>query len=125
MPYFSATRLSVMHDQLLVVGGDVGVFEDRGDLVLARGHFVVPRLDRHAQLEQFSLGFEHEGQHALGNGTEIMIFEFLTLGRLRTEQGAAGGEQVGPGKVEVTVDQEVLLLGAGGRRDEGGVVVAE
>ena len=96
----------------------LAVFEDRGDFVLARRHFVVPRLDRNAELEQLALGFEHEGQHALGNGAEVMILEFLALGRLGAEQGAAGGEQVGPGEVEVAVDQEVFLLGAGGRGDD-------
>jgi hypothetical protein len=34
-PYFCATRLQRLHDELLVVGGDVGLLEDRRDLVLA------------------------------------------------------------------------------------------
>ena len=34
-------------------------------------------------------------------------------------------DQVGPGEVEVAVDQEVFLLGAGGGRDRAGVRVAE
>ena len=71
------------------------------------------RLDRNAQLEQLALDLEHEGQHALGNGAEIMVFELLALGRLGAEERAAGGEQVGTGEVEVAVDQEVFLLGAG------------
>ena len=125
MPYFSATRRSVIMIKLLVVGGHVGRLEDRGHFVLGRGHFVVPGLDRHAQLEQFALGLQHEGQHALGNRAEIVVFELLALGRLGAEQRAAGGEQVGPREVEVAIDQEVLLLRAGGRRDQGPVGVAE
>ena len=118
MPYFSATLLQRHHDQLLMVGGDVGVFVDRGDFVLRRSDFVVPRLHRNAELEQLALDFEHEGQHALGDRAEVMIFELLPLRRLGAEQRAAGVEQVGPGEEEVAVDQEVFLLGTGGRGDE-------
>ena len=125
MPYFCATRCRVMHDHLLMIGGHVGVFVDRGDFVLGRSDFVVPRLDRHAQLEQLALGFQHAGQHALGNRAEVVVFEFLALGRLGAVQRAAGGDQVGPGEVEVAVDQEVFLLGAGRGRDRAGVLVAE
>ena len=79
------------HDQLLMVGGQVGVLEDRGDFVLRRGDFVVPGLDRHAQLVQLALGLEHAGQHALGDGAEVLVFQLLALGRLGAEQRAAGG----------------------------------
>ncbi len=113
------------HDQLLMVGGQVGRFEDRRDFVLAGGYLVVPRFDRYAQLVQFALDFQHEGQHALGNGPEIVIFEFLALGGLGAKQRAASGEQVGPREVEVAVDQEVFLLGTGRRSDERTVIVAE
>ena len=54
-----------------------------------------------------------------------MIFELLTLGRLRAEQGAAGRQQVRSGEEEMSIDQEVLLLGAGRRRDERAVRLAE
>ncbi len=55
MPYFSATRRSVIMIKLLVVGGDVGRLEHRGDFVLCRSDFVVAGLDRNAQLEQLAL----------------------------------------------------------------------
>ena len=110
MPYFSATRLSVMPDQLLMIGRQVRVFEDRGDFILCRSDFVVPRLDRDAELEQFALGVEHEGQYPLGNRAEIMVLEFLAFRRLRAEQGPPRREQVGPREVEIPVDQEVFLF---------------
>ena len=125
MPYFSATRLQRDHDQLLVIVGQVGRLEHRGDFVLSRGHFVVAGLHRNAELEQLALDFEHEGQHALGDRAEVVVFELLALRRLGAEQRAAGGQQVGPGEEEVAVDQEVFLLGAGGRRDERAVGLAE
>ena len=113
------------HDQLLVIVRQVGRLEHRGDFVLGRGHFVVARLHRDAQLEQLALDFQHEGQHALGNRAEVVIFELLALRRLRAEQRAAGRQQVGPREEEVAVDQEVFLLGTGRRRDERAVRLAE
>src|ERR1700737_3543481 len=38
------------HRQLLMIGADVRVLEDRSELVLVRGDLVVARLDRHAEL---------------------------------------------------------------------------
>ncbi len=78
------------HREHLVIGGQVRVFEDGSDLVLAGGDFVVARLDRDRQLEHFRLGIGHAGQHALGNRAEVLIFEFLALGGLGAEKGAAG-----------------------------------
>ena len=104
------------HHQLLMVGGEVGALEHRRDLELAGRDLVVPGLDRDAELEQLALGVQHEGEHALGDGAEVVVLELLALGRLGAEQRAAGVEQVGPGEEEVPVDQEVLLLGAGSRR---------
>ena len=106
-----------LHDQHLVIGREVGVLEDRRDLVLARGDFVVPRLDRHAELEQLGFALGHAGEHALGDRAEVLVFQFLALGRLGAEERAAGVDQVGPGVEEVLVDQEVFLLRADGRED--------
>ena len=82
-------------------------------------------LHRNAELEQLALDFQHEGQHALRDGAEVMIFELLTLRWLRAEQRATSGQQVGPGEEEVAIDQEVFLLGASGRSDERAVRLAE
>ena len=93
-----------LHRHHLMVGGDVGILEDRRDFVLARGDLVVPRLDRHADLVQLALDVHHETEHAIGDRSEIMIFHFLTLRRPRTEQGAAGVDQVGTAEVEPAID---------------------
>ena len=106
-----------LHRQHLVIGGQVRVLEDRRDFVLARRDFVVPGLDRHAELEQLRLGVGHAGQHALGDGAEVLVFQFLALGRLGAEERAAGVDEVGPGVEEVLVDEEVFLLGADGGED--------
>ena len=105
------------HDHLLMVGRHVGVFVDRRDFVLRRRHFVVTRFDGHAQFVQLALRFQHACQDTLGNGAEVVVFEFLSLGRLGAVQGAAGSHQVRPAEEEVPVDQEVFLLRTGRRND--------
>ena len=114
-----------LHRQLLVVGADVRVLEDRRDLVLARRDLVVAGLDRHAELGQLALGLEHEGEHALGDRAEVVVVELVALRRLGAEQRAAGGDQVGALEEVLLVDQEVLLLGADRGEDALGVLVAE
>ena len=106
-----------------MVGADVRVLEHRSYLVLRRGHLVVARLDRHAQLGELELGLHHAGEHALGDGAEVVVVELVALGRLRAEEGPARVDEVGPLEVELLVDQEVLLLGAdGGEHARGGLV---
>ena len=107
--------LQHLHRHHLVIDGDVGVLEDRRDLVLARRDLVVARLHRHADLEQLELGLGHARQHALGDRAEVLVFHLLPLRRLRAEERAARVDQIGAREVEVAIDQEVLLLGTAGR----------
>jgi hypothetical protein len=97
-PYLSAVLRKDLHRQVLVIGRKIGVFENRGDFILAGGHFVVAGFDRNAELEQFKFRVSHERQHALGDRTEILVFQFLALGRRGAKQGAAGGDQIGAEK---------------------------
>ena len=113
------------HQQLLVVGGDVGPLEHRRDLELAGGDFLMPGLRRNAELEQLPLAIHHEAEDALRDGTEVVVVEFLALRRLGAEQRATGAHQVGAGQEEVPVDQEVLLLRAGERDDVVDLLVPE
>ena len=111
--------LQRLHDEHLVVGGDVARLEERRDLVLAGRDLVVPGLDRHAEPVELPLGLGHAGEHPRRDGAEVVVLELLALGRLGAEQGALAGQQVGPREVEVPVDQEVLLLGADRGVDPG------
>ena len=124
-PVAAGDVLHDLHRQLLVVGADVGVLEDRRDLVLGRRDLVVAGLDRHAELGQLVLGLEHAGEHALGDRAEVVVVELLALRRLGAEQRAAGDDEVGALEVVLLVDQEVLLLGADRREDVLGGRVAE
>ena len=101
-----------LHDQHVVVGGDVGVLEQRGQFVLTGRDLIVPGLDRDAQLVKLELGLEHAGQDPLGDGAEVVVFHLLPLGGLGAEEGPAGVDQVGSSEVEVLVDQEIFLLGS-------------
>ena len=82
-------------------------------------------LDGNTKLEQLTFAFEHEGQHSFGNRTEVVVLEFLTLGRRGAEQRAARGEQIGPRKIKVPIHEKVFLLGSGGRGDERTIFMAE
>ncbi len=86
---------------------------------------VVAGLNRYAEFVELSLGFVHAGEHALRDDTEILIFEFLTLRRTGAEKGATSRNEIGAREVEITVDQEIFLLGTGGGRDHRNILVAE
>ena len=64
-----------------------------------------------SEAPQLTIEIRHERNHAGLDGTEVVVIELLMLGRGTTEQGAPGLDQVEPLFIEITVDQEVLLLG--------------
>src|SRR6201991_3750249 len=73
------------HQQLLMIGCEVGALEHRRDLELSRSHLVVPSLCRDAQLEQLTLSVHHETQHPLRHRAEVVVVELLSLGWLGAE----------------------------------------
>ena len=113
------------HHELVVVDGEVGRFEHRGDLVLARSHFVMVRADRNAELVEFALGLRDAAHDAAGHDAVVLVFKFLPLGRFRAEQRTPGGEQIGTAEHEVPVDEEKFLLQPGVRNDGQGGLLAE
>ena len=90
-----------------MVRSHVGVFIHGGHFILPRCHFVVAGFDGHAQFVQFTLGFQHTGQHTLRNCAKIMIIKLLAFGRGRAKQGAPGSHPVGAGPEEGAVDAEI------------------
>jgi hypothetical protein len=88
-PWRSATLRSTSHDELVVVDGDVGLFEERRHLELARRDFVVARDDRHAELVELVLDFADAGLHALRDATEVVVFELLAARRRGADERAA------------------------------------
>jgi hypothetical protein len=106
-----------LHDQHLVVAGDVRRLEHGGELELAGRDLVVARLDRHAQAIQLLLDLGHEAEDARRDRAEVVILHLLALGRLRAEERPIARHEVGPHEVQVAIDEEVLLLAAERRVD--------
>ena len=109
-----------LHGQLVVIGGDVGRFEDGRHLVLCRCDLVVLGLGVYAHLPQLLVEIVHERLDTRADGAEIVVFQLLTLGCRRTEQRAAGQNQVAALGVVLFIDEEVFLL----RADRGGHALA-
>ena len=100
------------HDEHVVVAGEVEFLEQRGDFILCRSDFVVAGFRRDAESPESLFNIGHEGEDAMSDGTEVVVFKLLVLRRRSAEQGASGLHEVGTCEVEVLVDQEVLLFGA-------------
>ena len=103
-----------MHGEHLVVDRDVGVFEHRRDFVLTGGHFVVSGHRRNAKLHQLAFDVIHVGQHAFGDGAEVVVVELMAFRAVRPKQGATTEPQVFPVFHEAFVDQEIFLFAAQG-----------
>jgi hypothetical protein len=115
--------LQRLHQQHLMVARDVTRLEQGRDLILSRRHLVVPGLHRHAQPVQLPLGLGHKGEHPGRNGSEIVVFQLLALGRLGSEERPLAGQQVGPLVEQLAVHQEVFLLRSDGGDDPGDPLV--
>ena len=113
------------HRQLVVVGGDVGGGEDRGQFMLRRCNLVVLGLGGDAELPQLHIQVGHESRNPFLELAEIMVFQFLSLGRLGAEKRPAGQNQVFALVEQLFIDQEILLLRADGGGDTLGRRVAE
>ena len=114
-----------LHGQLVVVGGQVRILEDGGQLMLGRRYFVVLGFRVNPQLPQLLVQILHEGGDTGLNGAEVMVLQLLALRRLGAKKGATGIHQVLAFFKECLVDEEVFLLGTYGGDDSFGVLVAE
>ena len=101
-----------VHNELVLVVGQVGFPEDGGHFKLAGSHLVVAGFQRNAQVIGGKFQVPHEGGYARGDGGEVVVVQLLVLGGVVAEQGASGEHQVCAGRIEGLVHQEVLLLPA-------------
>ena len=100
------------HEQHVMVDSQVALLEDGCQLKLVGSHLVVACLDGNGQLQGLNLQVLHESLYAVGNGAEVVVVHLLVLGTLVTHQRATRHQQVGTGRVESLVDEEVLLFPA-------------
>ena len=100
------------HEQHVLVHGGGDVREHRSAFKLIGRHFVVPGLQRNAQLVGFCLKVFHEHRHAGGDGAKIMVRQLLVLGRCVANHRATTQLEVRTGIVQGLVHQEILLLQA-------------
>ena len=63
-----------------MVNGQVRVLEDRSHLKLIGSDLVVTRLHGDAEHQGLYLKVAHEGCHALGNASEVVVVHLLVLG---------------------------------------------
>ena len=102
----------LVHQQLVLVVGEVRLPVDGRQLELIGSHFVMSRLDRNAQFVSGDFQVAHEGRDTGRDGAEIMVIQLLVLGGVVAEQGASSDHQVRPGGEQALVHKEVLLLPA-------------
>ena len=95
-----------------MIDGEVTLFEDGCQLELVGCHLVVARLTGNGQLQRLYLQVFHKCLHAVGDGAEVVVVHLLVLCRLVSQQGASRHEQVGAGRVEPFIDEEILLFPA-------------
>ena len=93
--------------------------------MLGRGYLVVLCLGQDAEFPEFVIEVLHEGSDAGLDDTEVMVIQFLTLGRLCAEQSAAGEAKVGAFVIHFAGDQEIFLLGTDGGDDALSRIIAE
>ena len=79
-----------VHDELVVVGSDVGRVIDAGELMLGGGGLVVLGLGRDADAPELLVYLAHEGRDSGLHGAEVVVVHLLALGRHGAVEGAAG-----------------------------------
>ena len=121
----SGDRAHKLHGQLVVVCGNVHGAVHRRKLMLPRRRLVVLGLRHNAQLPQLVVELLHEIVHTFFDRAEIVVVELLPLGRPRAEQRAPGEDEILAPLEHFAVDEEILLLCAGGGSDSRNRGIAE
>ena len=100
-----------------MVDGEVRFLEVRRHLELRRRNFVVSSRDWHPELVELELDFRNTALDALGNSSEVVIFELLTPRRRGADECAPAHHQIRAHSEKAPIDEEVFLLGSKGRVD--------
>ena len=93
-----------------MVDGEVALLEDGSQLKLIGSHLVVARLYGNGQLQGLNLQVLHKGLHTIRDGAKVVVVHLLVFGTLVTHQRTTCHQQVGTGRVESLVDEEIFLF---------------
>ena len=102
--------LHKLHCKLVVVSCNIGSGEYRCHFMLGRSHFVVFCLGQDSMLPEFFIEILHEGSYPWLDGTEVVVFHFLSFWSCCSEEGAACKDQVLSLLVHFLVYKEVFLF---------------
>ena len=102
--------LHQIHDELIMVVGQVDILKDRSQLELIGGHLVVACLHRDAQLQALYLEILHESRDTWRDAAEVVVVQLLVFGRRVSHQRTSCEEEVGTGIIECLIHEEILLL---------------
>lgn len=81
------------------------------ELVLRRSNLIVFGFCKDAQFPELFVKIMHEVRDPILQRAEVVVIQFLPLGRLCTEKGAAAVDQVTTLLIQFLVDEEIFLLG--------------
>ena len=93
-----------------MVNSEVTLFVDWSQLKLVWCYLIVARLTRDAKFQSLYLKVFHKFRNTLWYGTEIVVIHLLVFCRRMSHQGASCEQQIGTGRVEAFVDEEVFLF---------------
>ena len=98
------------HQQLIMIDGQIRLFENGSTFELIGSHLVMTGLDRDSQAMTFVFQFLHECRHPRRDGTEILILQLLIFRGRMPHQRTTAQFQVGTGIVQSLIHQEIFLL---------------
>ena len=93
--------------------------------VLCGGDFVMFGFRVNAEFPEFLVEIAHIVPDSLFDFPEVMIFEFLSFWRTRSEKRSAAGREVESVFVNFLIDEEVFLFRADGGYNSFGFVIPE
>ena len=100
------------HYEHVLIDRKVAFAIDRGKLELVGSHLIMTCLHRYAETKAHNLKVLHESLDARRNLSEIMVIHLLVLAGTMAHEGASCGDQVGARRIQVVVNEEILLFPA-------------
>ena len=98
------------HQHHVLVDRLGGAAEDRSTLELVRSDLVVSGLEQDTEFVCLCLEILHESAHPRRDGSEIVVFKLLVLGRSMPDDSAVAEDKVRPCIVKGLVYKEIFLF---------------